>query len=126
MKGIACLVAMSAMTMAMAGGAQAQQHEFKQLSGPQIRAELSGKYATDDTHWSHRYLPDGTLIHTERGKQAKGRWAVRGNQLCIAESEKSPTNECFDVFKRNSDIEFRDKGIPFASGRIRSQINRTD
>ncbi|MDE2610567.1 MAG: hypothetical protein KGL61_13395 [Burkholderiales bacterium] len=124
MKGIACGVATSA--MAIANCAHAQQHEFKQLSGPQIRAELSGKYATDDTHWSHRYLPGGTLIHTERGKQAKGRWAVRGNQLCIADSEKAPANECFDVFKRNSDIEFRDKGIPFASGRIRSQINRAD
>lgn len=104
----------------------AEQTGFKLLNGAQIRAALSNKYVTDDAHWLHHYLPDGRLVHIEKGRENRGWWAVRNNQLCVMLSKDTQERECFDVYRQGNDVEYRDKGQPVAAGSIRSSASRSN
>ena len=49
------------------------------LTGPQIRATISGKYVTDEHHWGHKYFADGRVERSENGRQRSARWSVKGS-----------------------------------------------
>ena len=49
------------------------------LTGPQIRAAISGKYVTDEHHWGHKYFADGRVERSENGRQRSARWSVKGS-----------------------------------------------
>lgn len=39
------------------------------LTGPQIRAAITGKYVTDEHHWGHKYFADGHVDRSENGRR---------------------------------------------------------
>lgn len=53
------------------------------LTGSQIRSALSGRELFEGPHWSLRLAPGGTAVTEEDGHTRRGRWRVRGDELCL-------------------------------------------
>lgn len=103
-------------------GVMAQPGAYVEQSGAQIRAALSGKYLTDEHHWGQHYRPDGRLFRVERGSTRKGRWLLQQDQLCWNMAETSTQPECFHVFRRADEVQYRDqRGYVVWQGFIRNR-----
>jgi hypothetical protein len=60
------------------------------LTGPQIRATISGKYVTDE-------------------RQRSARWSVKGNQLCLLQPEISKDEPiCYQVLRDGQELQYKD------------------
>jgi hypothetical protein len=44
------------------GNTASQAHDFRRLSGAQIRTQFAGNVLTDGTHWRETYAPKGKLL----------------------------------------------------------------
>jgi len=97
------------LAIAASADVNAQSGTFVEQNGTDIRTALSGKYLTDEHHWGHHYLPDGRLFRVEKGQTRKGSWAVQSNQLCWTVPELSPQPECFRVYRRADEVQYRDQ-----------------
>ncbi|HRO51565.1 MAG: hypothetical protein H3C34_27490 [Caldilineaceae bacterium] len=79
------------------------------LTGPQIRAAISGKHVTDDRHWGHKYFADGHVERSENGRQRAARWSVKGNRLCLLQPEVSKDEPiCYSVLREGQELQYRD------------------
>ncbi|MBS80233.1 hypothetical protein JQN63_05625 [Delftia lacustris] len=79
------------------------------LTGPQIRAAISGKYVTDEHHWGHKYFADGRVERLENGRQRSARWSVKGNQLCLLQPEISKDEPiCYQVLRDGQKLQYKD------------------
>ena len=79
------------------------------LTGPQIRATISGKYVTDEHHWGHKYFADGRVERSENGRQRSARWSVKGNQLCLLQPEISKDEPiCYSVLRDGQELQYKD------------------
>ena len=79
------------------------------LTGPQIRATISGKYVTDEHHWGHKYFADGRVERSENGRQRSARWSVKGNQLCLLQPEISKDEPiCYQVLRDGQELQYKD------------------
>lgn len=79
------------------------------LTGPQIRAAISGKLVTDDYHWGHKYFADGRVERSENGRQRTARWSIQGNQLCLLQPEISKDEPiCYSVLRDGQELQYRD------------------
>ncbi|MBY4818669.1 hypothetical protein [Burkholderia contaminans] len=79
------------------------------LTGPQIRAAISGKYVTDEHHWGHKYFADGRVERSENGRQRSARWSVKGNQLCLLQPEISKDESiCYRVLRDGQELQYKD------------------
>ena len=79
------------------------------LTGPQIRAAISGKYVTDEHHWGHKYFADGRVEQSENGRQRSARWSVKGNQLCLLQPEISKDEPiCYQVLRDGQELQYKD------------------
>ena len=79
------------------------------LTGPQIRAAISGKYVTDEHHWGHKYFPDGRVDRSENGRQRMAHWSVKGNQLCLLRPEISKEEPiCYSVLRDGQELQYKD------------------
>lgn len=91
-----------------------------QLTGPQIRAAISGKYVTDEHHWAHRYFADGRLDRLEGRRRLPGRWSVKGNRLCLLRTEISKDEPlCYFVLRDGDELQYRDDHSVAYRGLIR-------
>lgn len=96
------------------------------LTGPQIRATISGKYVTDERHWGHKYFADGRVERSENGRQRTGRWSVKGNQLCLLRPEISKDEPiCYRVMRDGQELQYKDdaQSVVF-QGLVRPMPNR--
>lgn len=90
---------------------------FKHLSAAQIKQAIVGKAVTDGAHWSDKFRPDGTVESIMHGQLQKGRWRVRGSELCMAYANgKTTAEECFEVWRRGRVLEYRRNGSVIAQG----------
>lgn len=79
------------------------------LTGPQIRAAISGKYVTDERHWGHKYFADGRVERSENGRQRTARWSVKGNRLCLLQPEISKDEPiCYSVSRDGQELQYKD------------------
>lgn len=79
------------------------------LTGPQIRATISGKYVTDERHWGHKYSADGRVERSENGRQRSARWFVKGNRLCLLRPEISQDEPvCYKVLRDRQELQYVD------------------
>lgn len=98
-------------------GATAKEVE---LTGPQIRAAISGKYVTDEHHWGHRYFADGRVERSEGRRKQIGRWSVKGNRLCLLRQEISRNEPlCYLVVRDGDELQYRDDHSVAYRGLIR-------
>jgi hypothetical protein len=64
---------------------------------------------TDGVHWAEQYMRDGTYRAFHMGKPTKGKWFVRGGELCLDDGKAEPN--CREVWMSGSKVEFRGTGL---------------
>lgn len=92
---------------------------FHRLSEMSIRTTLVGKTVTDDAHWADRFLPDGVLDSHELGEPRRGAWAIERGELCLTRKARHPVKECFEIWARGNEVEYRRDGVAVVTGFIR-------
>lgn len=98
-----------------------------QLTGPQIRAAISGKYVTDEHHWGHKYFPDGRVERTENHRRRPARWSVKADRLCLLRPEVSKDQPiCYRVIRDGNELQYRDDRSVVYQGLIRPMPRETD
>jgi hypothetical protein len=95
--GIALIVALTSAPRA----ASPQAEGFKKLTGPQIRAAFVGKTFTDDTHFSFRYKPDGSVQGMSMGKKVTDKWRLVNDELCVTDKLGET---CYAVWRKGSAV----------------------
>ncbi len=110
-----CLAALSVTWCAIV----AAEPGFHRLSAAGIRAALVGKTVTDDAHWADRFLTDGVLESHELGESKRGAWVIERGELCITRKAKRPVKECFEIWTKGDQVEYRRDGVSVMSGKIR-------
>ena len=79
------------------------------LTGPQIRAAISGKYLTDERHWGHKYFVDGRVERSENGRERTARWSIKGHRLCLLQLEISKDEPiCYSVLRDGQELQYKD------------------
>ena len=96
------------------------QEVFKHLSAAEIKKTITGKVVTDGPHWADSFARDGTVESVMQGQAQKGRWSVRGNNLCLAYAS-AKTEECYEVWRYGQMIEYRRDGVLVAQGKLVNQ-----
>ncbi|MDD5708891.1 MAG: hypothetical protein PHR35_23490 [Kiritimatiellae bacterium] len=97
---------------------------FHRLSGEGIRLALVDKTVTDDAHWADHFLPDGVLDSHELGEARRGAWVIEHRQLCLTRKARRPIKECFEVWMKGDQVEYRRDGVGVMAGTIRDLPNR--
>jgi len=95
--------------------------KFKRLSAAEIRARVVGRIVTDQSHWSDRFEPGGVLRATDLGVPKPGTWHLSGNEMCVVRKAKVLATECFEIWIRNDEIEYRRDGVTLATGVLRNE-----
>lgn len=94
---------------------------FKRLSAAEIRARIVGKVVTDESHWSDRFEPNGTLKAIELGVSKPGTWKLAGNEMCVVRKARKPVTECFEIWVFTDQVEYRRDGTTLTSGVLRNK-----
>ena len=90
------------------------------LTGPQIRAAISGMYVTDEHHWGHKYFSDGRVERSENGRRRPARWSIKGDRLCLLQPEISKDEPvCYHVVRIGDELQYRDDHFVAYRGLIR-------
>jgi hypothetical protein len=90
--------------------------KFRRLGSAEIRARIVGKVVTDESHWSDRFEPDGTLRAVELGVPKPGTWKLEGNEMCAVRKAKKAVTECFEIWVSGDEVEYRRDGITLTTG----------
>ncbi|ABF13057.1 MULTISPECIES: hypothetical protein [Cupriavidus] len=93
------------------------QDVFRHLKASEIKRTISGKVITDGPHWADKFASDGTVESIMQGQVQKGRWSVRGSNLCLA-YPSAKAEECFEVWRYGQMIEYRRDGVLLAQGKL--------
>lgn len=110
-------VAASAMMWCVA--ATTAEPGFRRLSAAGIRTAVVGKTVTDDAHWTDRFMPDGILDSHELGESRRGTWTIERGELCIIRKAKRPLKECFEIWTKSDQVDYRRDGVSVMSGVLR-------
>lgn len=95
--GVALILALTTASRA----ASPQADGFKKLTGPQIRAAFIGKTFTDDTHFSFRYKPDGSIQGMSMGKKVADKWRLAKDELCVTDKLGET---CYSAWRKGSAV----------------------
>ena len=63
-----------------AGTAPAE--DWKPVKAEVLKSLFAGKEMGDGAHFSYRFGADGVFSGTELGKDVRGAWRVKGNEMC--------------------------------------------
>jgi len=116
---LGCLLAPGAFALVASPGIAADT--FRRLSAEEIRTRIVGRVITDQSHWSDRFNPDGTLKAVDLGVVKPGTWKLAGNEMCVVRKARLPVTECFEIWIRNDEIEYRRDGIVLTAGVLRNE-----
>jgi hypothetical protein len=83
---------------------------FRQLSGPQIRARFAGMDLTDEAHWREAYERDGTFRSRGMGQTRAGKWRIQEDELCIDLGMENDSG-CYEVWMSGKNVELRPTGL---------------
>jgi hypothetical protein len=79
------------------------------LKDAKIKARLASMEITDGVHWAEQCKRDGTYRAFHMGKPTKGKWYVRGGELCLGYGKAEL--DCREVWMSGSKAEFRGTGL---------------
>lgn len=77
---------------------------FRQLSGPQVRARFAGMDLTDEVHWREAYERDGSFRSRGMGRTRVGKWRIQEDELCVDLGEEGD-NGCYEVWMSGKNVE---------------------
>jgi hypothetical protein len=96
--------------IACSGSAGAEEKKFARLTGKDIRLKVVGKEVTDGAHWSDYFEKSGALVSWSIGRRHRGKWQIRGDELCIAE-DAGDVPTCYEVWTSGEEISLRLEGV---------------
>ena len=82
---------------------------FRKLKDAEIKARLADMEVTDGVHCAEQYIRDGTDFDFHMGKPSKGKWFVRGGELCLDDGKAEPN--CRELWMSGSKVEFGGTGL---------------
>lgn len=83
------------------------------LNTDELRQTVSGKVVGDGQHWTYHLKKNGSLEGAEMRRPVTGRWAVKGNRLCLSVPTAAPAN-CASVVRSGTTLALQDKGMVIA------------
>ena len=104
-----CAVALALSSLWLSAAATAAPAR-KALTATEIQRTFAGKVVTDGYHWSYYLNPDGSIEATEMGRSRKGRWAIRGSELCINITAGASPDHCWGVVREGQALIFQING----------------
>ena len=66
---------------------------------------------------SHRFLANGTVKITVKGRTHRGTWRIARDELCVAAHEDASQDECYEVQQRGAQLRFLQDGYVILHGR---------
>jgi len=87
------------------------------LSTDELPQAVSGKVVGDWQHWIYHLKKDGSLEGAEMHQPVTGRWAVKGNRLCLSVPTGAPDN-CSQVAHTGKNLVLRDYGMDISDLRV--------
>nr|WP_315595026.1 hypothetical protein [uncultured Cupriavidus sp.] len=106
--------------IASSASAATAQDVSRHLKASEIKRTISGKVITDGPHWADKFASDGTVESVMQGQEQKGRWHVRGSNLCLT-YPSAKAEECFEVWRYGQMSEYRRDGVLVAQGKLVNQ-----
>jgi hypothetical protein len=99
--------------------------QFKKISGPQIRAKLSGMEMTDEVHWREAYKRDGSFKSHGMGRMRIGKWLVQKDELCV-DLGPGTDSGCYEVWLSGNKVELRPTGLGLSLQGVLQKPNNAD
>lgn len=115
-----CIAALVLSSLWLSGAATAAPAR-KTLTAAEIQRTFVGKVVTDGYHWSYYLKPDGSIEATEMGRSRKGRWAIRGGELCINISAGASPDHCWGVVREGQALIFQINGNDIQDVTVKEQ-----
>jgi len=70
---------------------------WKAVDGRTLQTLFVDAEYGDDVHYAYRFRRDGTFSGTEMAQDVRGKWRVRGDELCWRWTRPSGAEECYRV-----------------------------
>ena len=86
----ACLL----LVVASCLGVEAAEN-WKAVNGQTLKRMFAGAEYGDDIHYAYRFRSDGTFSGTEMAKDVRGKWRVKGDELCWRWTRPPGAEECY-------------------------------
>src|SRR6266566_718332 len=84
--------------------------QFKRISGPQIRAKVSGMEMTGEVHWREAYQRDGSFKSRSMGRTRTGKWLVEKDELCV-DVVAGTDSGCYEVWVSGNSVQLKPTGL---------------
>ena len=102
-----------------AGSAQAAD-QGQEVSGAALHEMFAAHEYGDDVHFAYRFLRDGSFTGTEMGKDVRGRWRMRGAQMCWRWTHPPGAEECYEARRNGAEISLYRNGVEQWFGTLKS------
>lgn len=101
------MIVFTAMCLAKAQAGSPATEGFKKLNGAEIKRAFTGHSFSDHTHYSFRYVADGSLQGMSMGTKISRRWWIEDDLLCLTDSFGQT---CHDVWRKGAAIQLLPEG----------------
>jgi len=65
----------------------------------------------DGVHFAYRFLRNGTFSGTEMGKDVRGKWRLRGKEMCWTWTRQRGAEECYEASRNGAEITLYRDGV---------------
>jgi len=65
----------------------------------------------DGVHFAYRFRSDGSFSGTEMAKDVRGRWRLRGSEMCWRWTRPPGAEECYEAHKNGAEISLLRNGV---------------
>lgn len=95
---------------------------FHRLSKLELQNILVGHSVTDEAHWADTFLPEGQLAGHQLGNSQHGSWHINWDgDLCVTRIVRQSESDCFQVWLRDDQVEYRQGKIVLTEGVLRPE-----
>ena len=100
-----------------AGAALAE--DWKAVKGDALKSLFTGKELGDGAHFAYRFSADGIFFGTELGKDIRGAWRVKGNEMCWKWTRPPGAEECYGMQRDGSIVRLLKYGSEAWYGKLK-------
>ena len=84
--------------------------QWHAVDGTALQRLFAGKEFGDGVHFAYQFKGSGTFTGTEMGKEVRGSWRVRGNELCWNWQVPPEPQECYEVQQDGKNVRMMRNG----------------
>lgn len=91
---------------------------WESVRGAELRALFIDHELADGVHYAYQFRGDGAFSGFNMGREIHGTWRLAGSEFCWTQRKSAPTEECFEVERRGSEIRFLRDSYEAFSGNL--------